>query len=248
MHITRATAPAHLGRCPSTSRGGTPSASPRGNTGQGTTFVAWVVVSRGSRFRGSVDGLSFQRRAKCDDLILLHHAHSTRARRSRYPGLRGACQDPAAGTRRPPAQPVIAADDHLGRLARSLGCLQLNDKSVGRTNPREFGSRRSASCAKPRRSEWLATKGDGRILRRMPRMQVYLPDDLYELVKERGLPASELLQEAVRAEVRRLELVAASTKYTTELRHQVGAPSASQRARAADVAKRVGSRLHRKAG
>jgi len=32
---------------------------------------------------------------------------------------------------------------------------------------------------------------------RMPRMQLYLPDDLYELVKERGLPASELLQKAV---------------------------------------------------
>jgi post-segregation antitoxin (ccd killing protein) len=79
-------------------------------------------------------------------------------------------------------------------------------------------------------------------------MQVYLPDDLYELVKERGLPASELLQEAVRAEVRRLELVAASAKYTAELRHQVGAPSASQRARAAEVARRAASRLHRKAG
>ena len=79
-------------------------------------------------------------------------------------------------------------------------------------------------------------------------MQVYLPDDLYELVKERGLPASELLQEAVRAEVRRLELVAAGAKYAAELRHQVGAPSASQRARAVDVAKRAVSRLHRKAG
>ena len=42
----------------------------------------------------------------------------------------------------------------------------------------------------------------------MPRMQVYLPDDLYDLVKARGLPASELLQKAVRAEVRRLDLLA----------------------------------------
>jgi post-segregation antitoxin (ccd killing protein) len=94
----------------------------------------------------------------------------------------------------------------------------------------------------------VAAEFDGCILRRMPRMQVYLPDDLYELVKERGLPASELLQEAVRAEVRRLELLAASTKYTAELRQQVGAPSASQRARAAEVARRAASRLHRKAG
>jgi post-segregation antitoxin (ccd killing protein) len=35
----------------------------------------------------------------------------------------------------------------------------------------------------------------------MPRIQVYLPDDLYQQVKERGLPASELLQEAVRSSV-----------------------------------------------
>jgi hypothetical protein len=38
-------------------------------------------------------------------------------------------------------------------------------------------------------------------------MQVYLPDDLYKAVKERRLPASELLQEAVRAELRRQELL-----------------------------------------
>jgi post-segregation antitoxin (ccd killing protein) len=82
----------------------------------------------------------------------------------------------------------------------------------------------------------------------MPRMQVYLPDDLYQMVKERRLPASELLQEAVRAEVRRRELVTASERYTAELRDQVGAPTASQRARAAEVARRVVGRSHRKAG
>jgi hypothetical protein len=38
-------------------------------------------------------------------------------------------------------------------------------------------------------------------------MQVYLPDDLYDLVKKRRLPASELLQDAVRAEVRRRQLL-----------------------------------------
>ena len=42
--------------------------------------------------------------------------------------------------------------------------------------------------------------------RRMPRLQVYLPDDLYAQLKEHGLPASELLQEAVRAELRRRAL------------------------------------------
>jgi post-segregation antitoxin (ccd killing protein) len=79
-------------------------------------------------------------------------------------------------------------------------------------------------------------------------MQVYLPADLYEMVKERRLPASELLQDAVRAEVRRQALQAASTRYTAELQAQVGTPSARQRARAAAVARRVASRVHRKAG
>jgi hypothetical protein len=51
----------------------------------------------------------------------------------------------------------------------------------------------------------------------MPRMQVYLPDDLYELVKTRGLPASELLQKAVRAEGRRLDLLAEADRYLAEL-------------------------------
>jgi post-segregation antitoxin (ccd killing protein) len=82
----------------------------------------------------------------------------------------------------------------------------------------------------------------------MPRMQVYLPDDLYQMVKERRLPASELLQEAVRAEVLRRELVEASEKYTADLQDQVGPPTASQQARAADVARRIGGRSHRKAG
>lgn len=79
-------------------------------------------------------------------------------------------------------------------------------------------------------------------------MQVYLPDDLYQMVKERRLPASELLQEAVRAEVLRRELMAASEEYTAELQAQVGLPTSAQRARAADVARRIVGRSQRKAG
>src|SRR5207249_5802285 len=48
----------------------------------------------------------------------------------------------------------------------------------------------------------------GFIRRRMPRMQVYLPDGMYQQVKARGLPVSELLQKAVQAELRRLDLLA----------------------------------------
>ena len=47
----------------------------------------------------------------------------------------------------------------------------------------------------------------------MARMQVYLPDDLYKQVKARGLPASELLQKAVRAELRRLELLSGTNLF-----------------------------------
>ena len=79
-------------------------------------------------------------------------------------------------------------------------------------------------------------------------MQVYLPADLYGMVKDRRLPASELLQDAVRAEVRRRELQAASKRYTAELEARVGTPSARQRARAATLARRVASRVRRRAG
>jgi hypothetical protein len=84
--------------------------------------------------------------------------------------------------------------------------------------------------------------------RRMPRMQVYLPTDLYEIVKEGRLPASELLQEAVRTEIRRRKLRAASRRYTTELAAQVGQPAARERARAVAVAQRIAGRTDRKAG
>jgi hypothetical protein len=67
-------------------------------------------------------------------------------------------------------------------------------------------------------------------------------------VKERHLPASELLQKAVRSEVRRRELEAASRRYTTELAAEVGQPSTRQRAKAAGIARRIAGRAQRKAG
>ena len=82
----------------------------------------------------------------------------------------------------------------------------------------------------------------------MPRMQLYLPDDLYGLVKSRGLPASELLQKAVRAEVRRLDLLAETDRYVKKLMAEVGPPTARDRARAASVARRLERRPTRKAG
>jgi len=80
---------------------------------------------------------------------------------------------------------------------------------------------------------------------RMPRMQVYLPDDLYRAVKDRGLPA---LQEAVRIELRRQELIEASDDYLTELLCEVGRPSDEDTARAEAIARRVARRADRAVG
>jgi hypothetical protein len=73
-------------------------------------------------------------------------------------------------------------------------------------------------------------------------MQVYLPDDLYRAVKERQLPASELLQEAVRAELRRRELDEAAGSYLEELIAEVGEPSQQDLARAEAIAARIRAR------
>jgi hypothetical protein len=82
----------------------------------------------------------------------------------------------------------------------------------------------------------------------MPRMQVYLPDDLYRLVKKRRLPASELLQSAVRAEVRRLDLLSETDRFTSSLVAEVGEPGQGERSRAKALAQRIAKRSTRKAG
>jgi hypothetical protein len=82
----------------------------------------------------------------------------------------------------------------------------------------------------------------------MPRMQVYLPDDLYGLVKKRRLPASELLQKAVRAELRRLDLLAETERYVADLASRVGEPTVVARARARTVARRIAKHGTRKVG
>ena len=73
-------------------------------------------------------------------------------------------------------------------------------------------------------------------------MQVYLPDELYKAVKERELPASELLQEAVEAELRRQRLNDEAESYLAELVAEVGEPSTRERARATAIARRIRER------
>jgi hypothetical protein len=79
-------------------------------------------------------------------------------------------------------------------------------------------------------------------------MQVYLPDDLYASVKKRRLPASELLQNAVRAEIRRQDLLAETDRYIGHLLSEVGQPSVAESTRARAVAGRIAKRTHRKVG
>jgi post-segregation antitoxin (ccd killing protein) len=75
----------------------------------------------------------------------------------------------------------------------------------------------------------------------VPRLQVYLPDDLHAEVKARGLPASELLQAAVRAEIRRLDQLAALDAHVAGLAEEVR-PTPAQRERAEVVARRLSRR------
>ena len=60
----------------------------------------------------------------------------------------------------------------------------------------------------------------------MPRMQVYLSDDLYEVVKSQGLSASRLLQDAVRDHCVRQEKIAEAHAYAQEIFAELGPPTA----------------------
>ena len=77
-------------------------------------------------------------------------------------------------------------------------------------------------------------------------MQVYLPEELYKAVKERHLPASELLQDAVRAELHRQELLTETDRYVEELLDEVGEPSTQATARASRMAAEIAGRGRRR--
>jgi hypothetical protein len=78
-------------------------------------------------------------------------------------------------------------------------------------------------------------------------MQVYLPTELYDEVKARDLPVSQILQKAVAAELRRQDLLAAGGRYVAELIAEVGDPTPAQRRRARAIV-RDRARARRKTG
>ncbi len=86
------------------------------------------------------------------------------------------------------------------------------------------------------------------MVRRMPRVQVYLPDDLHDQLKRRGLPASELLQVALRAELERQDALDATAEHLDELATEVGEPSTRQQTTADTIARRIRERRLGQAG
>ena len=80
----------------------------------------------------------------------------------------------------------------------------------------------------------------------MPRVQVYLPEDLHSELKRRDLPASELLQIALRAELERQDALGETDKYLDDLVAEVGEPSEQDQSLADAIARRIRERaLHR---
>jgi hypothetical protein len=71
---------------------------------------------------------------------------------------------------------------------------------------------------------------------------------MYQQIKARSLPVSELLQKAVETEIRRQDLLAETDRYLADLISEVGVPSPAQRSRAAATAKKLARRSIRRAG
>jgi hypothetical protein len=82
----------------------------------------------------------------------------------------------------------------------------------------------------------------------MPRVQVYLPADLHEELKRRGLPASELLQIALRAELERQDALDETDRYLDELVAEVGEPSQRAQSAADAIARRIRDRSLERVG
>ncbi len=67
----------------------------------------------------------------------------------------------------------------------------------------------------------------------MPRVNIWLPDELYRPAKELDLPVSELAQKAIAAELERRRKTAALDAYLAELDSELG-PATAEEIDAAD--------------
>lgn len=75
-------------------------------------------------------------------------------------------------------------------------------------------------------------------------MQVYLPDDLYNVVESQGLSASRLLQDAVRDHCDRQEKIRAAHEYVQEMYELLGPPTADDIEWAEKKAREIANSLH----
>ena len=82
----------------------------------------------------------------------------------------------------------------------------------------------------------------------MPCVQVYLPDDLHDALERRGLPASELLQIALHAELERQDALDATARHLEEFAEEIGEPSARQQALADAIVGRIREAPSKNAG
>jgi hypothetical protein len=76
-------------------------------------------------------------------------------------------------------------------------------------------------------------------------MQVYLPDDLYTQLKEAGMSASALLQDAVRREVHTRELNRLADEYLADMDAVYGPPTPEETAEAEEWGRRIEDQLRR---
>lgn len=77
----------------------------------------------------------------------------------------------------------------------------------------------------------------------MPRLQVYLPQFMYEAVKTNDWSPSEILQEGVAARMEVDEKRAGLAAYLDDLAAEIGEPSAEECARAKEFVDRISRHL-----
>ncbi len=132
-------------------------------------------------------------------------------------------------------RPRILAPDEAGQPGDLIGFAQQK-----RLEPKEeifFFTDETKTMCRPRHAGVEATHSVHS--RRTPRMQVYLPDELCDAVKERELSPSELLQVAVRAELRHQALLEETDRYLAELIDDIGEPSDEVLAKAEALSRRI---------
>lgn len=146
--------------------------------------------------------------------------------------------------RLPSAMPYSDKGEYAGEPTapadvRPMALQRIESKALSLGSPLAYAPFLSGSR---RRHRLLICARSRRMVRRMPRVQVYLPEDLHEQLKQRDLPASELLQVALRAELERQDALAETDRYLEELAAEVGEPSQRQQATAEAIARRIRDR------